>query len=645
MGSRSKGFIRSVPNLRITESSGSVSVEIVDHGNASDLPGPVKAWATLNEGHGLAREQTRLVFSRSRFLISLPSIIRLRSQLGLLPRETETDAKVDQLIAKWVGESADWEKATSLSESPRSLSKSDVSGLLQRAEFIRLDELRNHQWDSILKMVNLPHSANFNVPGAGKTTALLAVHAIEKELRGDLKLLVIAPRNVMGAWDNEIKKCLANPPEIVRLRGGRNGVDKALNQKPQISIMTYEQLRSTWDIVLKFAETHPLHLVLDESHRAKSGFGSAQGSAVLEIAPAAIRRDILSGTPMPQGLQDLCAQFSFLWPLQGDICGKHLGGGELELSAANKFLEPLFTRVTKQDLGLPPVEFPSDYLGLHLAPHQQAAYNMLRAEATRRYRTSTAPADEKLKALGKQVVNLIQIASNPNLAFKRLKDDVDLRDASDFLEELRLACSEPSAKFAALRQLVDKLLAKSGEKVVIWSGYVDTIEMIASEFAEYGPLVIHGGVKTGSEEDIEFREARVKLFNTDDRYRIIVANPAAGGEGISLHEGAHNAIYFDRNFNATHFLQSVDRIHRLGLPEGTVTRVFLLEAAGTVDEIIDERLNKKIEAMNAVLNLHGLSTLTLDDDEEASLAQNDEAGATADDLEYINSKHFDGLGD
>ncbi len=393
----------------------------------------------------------------------------------------------------------------------------------------------------------------------------------------------------------------------------------------------------------EFAEKNPLHIVLDESHRAKSGFASAQGSAVLEMAPAAARRDILSGTPMPQGLSDLCAQFSFLWPLQGDICGKHLEGGDAEPEFANRFLEPLFTRVTKRDLGLPPVEFPADYSGIRLRPHQQAAYEMLRTEASSQFQKSKAPTNEKLKVLGKQVVNLIQIASNPTLAYQRLNDSPDLRDSGDFLEELRLASLEPSAKMIALRELVDEVLAQQGEKVVIWSGYVETIEMIASEFQEYGPLTIHGGVKTGSEDDIEYREARVRLFNSDVNYRIIVANPAAGGEGISLHEGAHNAIYFDRNFNATHFLQSVDRIHRLGLPDGTVTRVFLLEATDTIDGIIEERLQKKIGAMNKVLNLRSLNTLTLDGDEEESTDAPDVLGADLEDLEFVRSKHFKGI--
>ena len=637
MGRKTDKVLTGVAFLYLSETLGAISLEVRGDEGVLELPGPVKAWATLNESNGLRPEATRLVFTKSRFLLSLPSIIRLRDQLNI--SSTHIDAAVDELVARWGDEKDAWEKITQQKEPARSISREEASNRLGAAGFVRLDSLRPHQWESIMKMLSLPHGANFNVPGAGKTTALLAVHSIEKQLRGGLRLLVVAPRNVMGAWDDELKKCLALPPEIIRLTGGGKGVAKALRSSPEISMITYEQLRSSWHLVLEFAETNPLHIVLDESHRAKSGYDSAQGSAVLEIAPAAERRDILSGTPMPQGLSDLCAQFSFLWPLQGDICGKYLAGGEASLSEANKFLEPLFTRVTKEDLGLPPVEYPDDYMSLEMSPHQEVAYRMLRSETSRYVQRADGSGAEKLKALGRQVVNLIQIASNPKLAYQRLKDDPDLRDSTDFLHELRLASLEPSAKFLALRQLVEQLMRQPGEKVVIWSGYVQTIEMIASEFSEYGTLIIHGGIKTGSDEDIEFREARVRLFNSDERFRIIVANPAAGGEGISLHEGAHNAIYFDRSFNATHFLQSVDRIHRLGLPDETVTRVFLLQAAGTIDEAIEMRLNKKIEAMNAVLNMRVIDALGFDDDGDG-VEELEAAGLNSEDLEYLIRSHF-----
>jgi SNF2 family DNA or RNA helicase len=87
---------------------------------------------------------------------------------------------------------------------------------------------------------------------------------------------------------------------------------------------------------------------------------------------------------------------------------------------------------------------------------------------------------------------------------------------------------------------------------------------------------------------------------------VMVANPAAAGEGISLHTVCHHAIYLDRNFNAAQYLQSEDRIHRLGLPPNQDTTIEIVECAGSVDESVRQRLEFKVGQMAAALNDSGL---------------------------------------
>src|SRR5947209_10444734 len=93
----------------------------------------------------------------------------------------------------------------------------------------------------------------------------------------------------------------------------------------------------------------------------------------------------------------------------------------------------------------------------------------------------------------------------------------------------------------------------------------------------------------------------IKSFHDDKGIRVMVANPAAASEGISLHAVCQNAIYVDRTFNAAHYLQSEDRIHRLGLRKDQVPRVDILECRGTIDEIVRARLGIKVDRMGRVL--------------------------------------------
>lgn len=95
---------------------------------------------------------------------------------------------------------------------------------------------------------------------------------------------------------------------------------------------------------------------------------------------------------------------------------------------------------------------------------------------------------------------------------------------------------------------------------------------------------------------------------------VLVANPAAAGEGISLHDVCHHAIYVDRYFDARAFMQSMDRIHRYGKDDqGNIicqryeTTIEILRCLDSIDMVIDDNLQRKMTAMYAWLNDTSLS--------------------------------------
>jgi hypothetical protein len=97
---------------------------------------------------------------------------------------------------------------------------------------------------------------------------------------------------------------------------------------------------------------------------------------------------------------------------------------------------------------------------------------------------------------------------------------------------------------------------------------------------------------------------------------VLLANPAAMAEGVSLHHACHDAIYLERTFNAGQFLQSVDRIHRLGLDPETETRVTFLISTGTVDEVAASRIEAKATNLGRMLDDPSLSAMSLPDDDD-----------------------------
>ena len=108
---------------------------------------------------------------------------------------------------------------------------------------------------------------------------------------------------------------------------------------------------------------YDFYLILDESQRAKN-FAGETGEAVRGLAPHAKRRMILTGTPMPNYHIGLWNQFHFLFPngehgLGNDPirflnrCPRPPNRNHREEARVERKLNPLFTRITDRQLGLP----------------------------------------------------------------------------------------------------------------------------------------------------------------------------------------------------------------------------------------------------------------------------------------------------
>jgi SNF2 family DNA or RNA helicase len=139
---------------------------------------------------------------------------------------------------------------------------------------------------------------------------------------------------------------------------------------------------------------------------------------------------------------------------------------------------------------------------------------------------------------------------------------------------------------------------------------------------KYGPAVVYGGTVD--------RDEQLRRFREDPSCMVLISNPATLGEGISLHHVCHDAVYVDRDFMAGRFLQSLDRIHRLGLAPDTDTRVTVLAARDTVDEVVEVRLDQKLEFMGRILDDPTVQQLA-DLEEEPAVA----AGLAPSDIEAL----------
>ena len=60
-------------------------------------------------------------------------------------------------------------------------------------------------------------------------------------------------------------------------------------------------------------------------------------------------------------------------------------------------------------------------------------------------------------------------------------------------------------------------------------------------------------------------------------------------------------MYLDRSFNCAHYIQSLDRIHRLGLKPNDRISYHLILAKDSIDETVNRRLREKMRNMRDVV--------------------------------------------
>lgn len=479
------------------------------------------------------------------------------------------------------------------------------------------------------------NGCNFSVPGAGKTSIVYGAYTYLKNLPIDSnkrvdKLLIVGPLSSFGPWENEYYECFGKKPKSKRLSGALSKEEKTkyLYSKNtyELTLISYASLAILKDEISFFLRYNKTMVVLDEAHKAKNASGGVIASAVLEIAKFCKSRVVLTGTPAPNGYEDLYNMFKFIWPTK-NVIGFPVNKLRFMTIQNNtnlidiliKNISPYFLRIKKSDLNLvPAIVHPPIYV--EMGNKQKKIYNYIE----KKYIDSLI--DDRQKNISKsfksvlvqaKTIRLMQAATNPAMLISPLEDfildeftPIEALKAINDEEVLKIIYKYPSleipSKYIEVKKLVEKIINR-GEKVIVWASFIYTIETLKKYLENEGikSEVLYGAIPIENEmidDDIATRESIIKEFHSDScPYKVIIANPFAVAESISLHKACNNAIYLERSFNAAHFVQSKDRIHRYGLPKGITTNYYYILSKDTIDETIDERLALKEERMNEIM--------------------------------------------
>jgi SNF2 family DNA or RNA helicase len=388
--------------------------------------------------------------------------------------------------------------------------------------------------------------------GLGKT--MQAILAVRLLFYAGLirRVLVVCPKSLVTNWARELHQWAEDIP--IEVIGGdvvsRRAAWRVSNCPLQL--VNYELL--TRDAELLADERVHFDVVgLDEAQRIKNR-DSKTSRAVRSLRR--LRSWALTGTPIENRPEDLINLFAFIDP---DRVPQDTPGKRLPQLTGDSIL-----RRAKEDVlaDLPPKTIRDTYLELTAA--QRQAYKLVEEEGVVR-----------LNALG---------------------DTITVHHVFELILRLKQICNfDPlTGESAKLEQLMADLaeVADSGRKAILFSQWVQPLEILARALKPWGPMLFHGQVPA------EERWGVLEHFRRNPNKQVLLMSYGIGSLGLNLYF-ANYVFLFDRWWNPAVEDQAINRAHRIGQREPVFVTRFITQ--GTIEERIAEVLDKKRQLFHEII--------------------------------------------
>ncbi len=389
--------------------------------------------------------------------------------------------------------------------------------------------------------------------GLGKTAqAILSLRLLFHQ--GTIqRALLICPKPLMHNWAREIKMWAPDVP-FESFEGDQDQRRRTwLVSNCPLKLINYETLTRDEDLAADERITFDV-VLLDEAQRIKN---KDSKTALVVRSIHRTRSWALTGTPIENHPDDLVNIFSFVDP------------GRIPPGTPPRRI-PLYTsdsilRRVKDDVmsDMPP-KIVRD-LEIDLTPAQRQTY---------------------VKAEEDGIIHL-----------NDLGDTITVQHVFQLVMRLKQICNfDPrTGESAKLEQLLTDMeeVAESNRKAIIFSQWVEPLDVMAKALAKYNPLQYHGKIPQAERTPILDR------FKSDPSCHVILMSYGTGSVGLNL-QFTNYVFLFDRWWNPAIEDQAINRAHRVGQKHPvTVTRFV---TGNSIETRIASILDAKRKIFNDLLS-------------------------------------------
>lgn len=400
-----------------------------------------------------------------------------------------------------------------------------------------------------------------------------------KESDTSYRAIVFAPKSLMGNWQNEFRK-FAPSIRVLVWDGPNRSKFKTMIPQVDVVVCSYDTYKRDHHLL----NQHPFHAAFfDEAHQLKNPDTANHKAAKSCLAPVRIA---MTGTPVENRLSDLHSIFSICCPgllpplreFNERIVRPFRAGDPTALQIMADQIKPNVLRRTKEQVLS---ELPPKTIIDQLCPMTdvQAGFYQEAMEAAREEKKAAMESGNKseLQAVYFRLISrLRRIATDPRMA-----DPMGRYRADD------------SGKMLTLRGMMDEFDTDDTNKVLIFSQWVDCLELVKLELEERKQKFSY---LTGETKN---RDQQVEDFQSKDDIRYFLISLKAGGVGLNITK-ANFVIIMDPWWNPAIENQAIDRAHRFGQQRNVTAYRMISE--GTLEQTIAEMKEIKQAISDGVLD-------------------------------------------
>lgn len=445
----------------------------------------------------------------------------------------------------------------------------------------------NYQTRCLKHCIENKIAALFLDMGLGKSVIILTLINYllnSKQIRG---ALILAPlRVVYNVWPDEIQKWDHLRHRSFTILHGKG--KKELSNKKDIYIINYDGLPWLYDELQKYKrDKFPFDMIVFDESTAIKNPKTKRFKYLRNLIKAFPRRIILTGTPAPNSLEDLWAQY-FLLDL-GERLGRSKNGFRLRYF------------------------YPTDYNQYKWVPRPGSVQALsekvqdvtIRLSAKDYLEMPKLITNEIIWSMSDKIQNqyrkfeknfLTEIENEVITAVNAASLSIKLRQ---FLSGFLYSESGPIQAHKEKLDVLEEFLSEQSEPVLVAIQFRFEYEMIEKLYPKVP--IIYGGISP------LVAKAHIKQWN-EGSCPILLLHPASVAHGINLQEGGRILLWYSLPWSFEHYTQLKSRIYRQGQTKPVICHHLI--AKRTVEEkvvqaLLDKRNTEKSFMKSLILKLKG----------------------------------------